>query len=393
MFMDSGNITKIQLEDKEIILIGTAHVSKESAKEVQEVIEKERPDSVCVELDEQRYKTIMDKNKWKKMDIFKIIKEKKSTFLLINLIISTFQKRIAKQFDIQPGQEMIQAIKSANEVEAKIVLADRNIQVTFLRIWHGIGLKGKLQLLTHILFGFLSDEEITEEELENLKSKDTLTSMLDEFTKHFPKLKTFLVDERDMFLSHKIKKAPGQKVVAVLGAAHIPGVLKEIHRSQDLSAISKVPAKSNHGKIVSWIIPILIVGIIGSTFYFSQSAAIDSTLSWIIWNGSLSALGALAAFGHPLSILTAFVLAPLTSLNPFFGAGWMAGLVEAFIRRPNVQDFENLSEDVFTVKGFWKNKVTRILLVVALTNLGSVLGTAIGGAEVIRLFFKTIRGA
>lgn len=391
--MDSGNITKIQLEDKEIILIGTAHVSKESAKEVQEVIEKERPDSVCVELDEQRYKTIMDKNKWKKMDIFKIIKEKKSTFLLINLIISTFQKRIAKQFDIQPGQEMIQAIKSANEVEAKIVLADRNIQVTFLRIWHGIGLKGKLQLLTHILFGFLSDEEITEEELENLKSKDTLTSMLDEFTKHFPKLKTFLVDERDMFLSHKIKKAPGQKVVAVLGAAHIPGVLKEIHRSQDLSAISKVPAKSNHGKIVSWIIPILIVGIIGSTFYFSQSAAIDSTLSWIIWNGSLSALGALAAFGHPLSILTAFVLAPLTSLNPFFGAGWMAGLVEAFIRRPNVQDFENLSEDVFTVKGFWKNKVTRILLVVALTNLGSVLGTAIGGAEVIRLFFKTIRGA
>ena len=388
--MSEENITRIVLDDKELILIGTAHVSKQSAEQVKEVIERENPDSVCVELDEQRYQSIMDGNRWKNMDIFNVIKEKKATLLLMNLVISSFQKRIAKQFGIKPGQEMIQGIESAKEVGADLVLADRNIQITFARIWHGIGLWGKLKLLSEIFASIFNKETISEEELEKLKSEDMLDSMLSEFTKSFPRLKVPLIDERDQYLAHKIKEAPGKKIVAVLGAAHVPGIKEEVHKEQNVEAISQLPPKSKAPKIIAWMIPLIILSIIGYTFYANPTAGIQQTISWILWNGSFSALGALIAFGHPLAILTAFFVAPLSSLNPLMAAGWFAGFVQAYMHRPSVADFENLSDDVYTVKGFWSNKVTRILLIVVLTNLGSTLGTIIGGADVVRLFIENL---
>lgn len=388
--IEENNITRIQLGEKEIILIGTAHVSKQSAEQVKEVIEAERPDSVCIELDEQRYQSIQSGNAWKKMDIFKVIKEKKATLLLMNLVISSFQKRIAKQFGIQAGQEMIQGIESAKEVGAELVLADRNIQITFARIWHAIGFWGKMKLLLQIIFSVFNKESITEEELEKMKSKDMLNSMLQDFTEFFPKLKKPLVDERDQYLAQKINEAPGKKIIAVLGAAHVPGIEIEIYKEHDLGALSQIPPKSKIPKIIAWVIPLLIIGIIGYTFYTNPSAGYQQSISWILWNGSFSALGAALALGHPLTIITAFVAAPFTSLNPLIAAGWFAGLVQAYIRRPYVEDFENLSEDALTVKGFWNNKATRILLIVIFTNLGSTLGTLIGGADVIRLFFENL---
>lgn len=388
--MSEENITRIHINGKELILIGTAHVSKKSAEQVKEVIERERPDTVCVELDEQRYQSIMDGNKWKEMDIFKVIKEKKTTLLLMNLVISSFQKRIAKQFGIKPGQEMIQGIESANEIGAQLVLADRNIQITFARIWHGIGFWGKAKLLLQIFGSIFSNEKITEEELEKLKSQDMLDSMLEDFTVAFPKLKVPLIDERDQYLAQKIKEAPGNKIVAVLGAAHVPGIKEEIKKDHDLAEISKLPPKSKAPKVIAWMIPIFIVALIAYTFYANPEAGVQQTISWILWNGSFSALGATIAFGHPLAILTAFLVAPLSSLSPLMAAGWFAGFVQAYFQRPNVGDFENLSEDVYTVKGFWGNKVTRILLIVALTNIGSTLGTIIGGADVVRLFLENL---
>src|SRR5699024_5866870 len=220
--LSAENITTIHLDGKEIILIGTAHVSKRSAEQVKEVIDYVKPDSVCIELDEGRYESIMNEDRWKEMDIFKVIKEKKATLLFMNLAISSFQKRIAKQFGIQAGQEMIQGIQSAEDVGAELVLADRNIQTTFSRIWRGIGFKGKAQLLSTVTLSIFSNETITEEELEKMKSQDMLDAMLAEFTESFPRLKTPLIDERDQYLSQKIKKAPGQTIVAVLGAAHVP---------------------------------------------------------------------------------------------------------------------------------------------------------------------------
>jgi len=386
--MSEEHITRIHLNGKEYILVGTAHVSKKSAEEVKEIIESERPDSVCIELDEQRYKTIIDGAKWKETDVFTIIREKKTSLLLMNLVISSFQKRMANQFGIKPGQEMIQGIESAEMVGANLVLADRNIQITFARIWSGIGLWDKAKLLTIIVASIFNKETISEEELENIKSKDMLNAMLNEFTVAFPNLKIPLIDERDQYLAQKIKESPGTKIVAVLGAAHIQGISHEIHREQDLAALTTTPAKSKIPMIIGWLIPMIILGLIGYTFYVNPSAGLAQIISWILWNGSFAALGAAIAFGHPISILTAFIVAPISSLNPLMAAGWFSGIVQAYLRRPTVGDFEGLTEDVYTVKGFWGNKVTRILLIVVLTNLGSTVGTIVGGADVIRLFVE-----
>lgn len=384
------NITRIELNGKEYILIGTAHVSKHSAEQVKEVIEAEKPDSVCVELDEQRYKSITEGSKWKEMDIIQIIKEKKASLLLMNLAISSFQNRMAKQFGIKAGQEMIQGIESAKETGATLVLADRNIQITFSRIWGSIGLKGKALLLSQIITGIFSKDSISEEELEKMKNQDTINTILNEFTETFPRLKVPLIDERDQYLAQKIKDAPGDKIVAVLGAAHVPGIKEEIKKEQDMKRLMALPPRSKVPKIIGWSIPILIVAVIAYTFYANPSAGLAQTISWILWNGSLSAIGAAIAMGHPLTILTAFIAAPITSLNPLLAAGWFAGIVQAYIRRPSVKDFENLTEDVFSVKGFWRNKVSRILLIVVLANLGSTLGTAIGGVDVIRVFLENL---
>ncbi|WP_040228521.1 TraB/GumN family protein [Bhargavaea cecembensis] len=388
--MNDDNITRIQLGDKELILIGTAHVSRLSAEQVKEVIEREQPDTVAIELDEQRYQAVTGGNKWKETDIFKVIKEKKASLLLMNLAISSFQNRMAKQFDVTPGAEMIQGIDSAKETGAELILADRNIQTTFSRIWGNLGAGGKAQLLTSVIASIFSREEISEEEMEKMKSQDTLNAVLAEFTESFPRLKTPLIDERDQYLAEKLRTAPGKKIVAVLGAAHVPGISREIHKTHDLETLNAKPPKPVWPKVVGWGIPLLIIGIIAYTFIQNSDVAMNQMLSWLLWNGSLAALGTILAKGHPLAVLTAFAAAPFTSLNPLLAVGWFSGLVQAYFSRPSVGDFEKLTEDVLSVKGFWQNKATRVLLVVVLGNIGSSLGTFIGGADVIRSFFQHI---
>lgn len=383
--MGEDNIERLQYEDKEIILIPTAHISKKSAEEVKEVIESEEPDSVCVELDEERYSSINDGDKWSEMNIFEVIKEKKSLLLLVNLIIGSFQSRMAEKLGIKSGQEMRQGIESAKEVGAELVLADRNIQLTFKRVWYGLGLWEKLKLIFQIISMLFVDEEITEEEMDQLKSGDALNMMLEEMGRAFPGIKKHLLDERDQYLADKIKNAPGKKIVAVLGAAHVPGVKKEIYQEQDITEITKIPPKPKWGKIFSWGIPALILMIIIISFINNLNAGIEITKAWFIWNGSLSALGVLLGRGHILTIITAFIVAPLSSLNPTLAAGWFAGLAEAYLKKPQVKDFQKLSEGI-SIKEIYTNKVTHILLIVILANLGSVIGTAIGGASVIRKF-------
>jgi len=389
LLQNNRNIHMLKKDGKEILLVGTAHVSKDSAREVKELIEQEKPDSVCVELCLARYNSINDPNKWKNMDIITIIKQKKALLLLANLILSSFQKRLAQQLGINPGQEMIQAISSAKEINAHLVLADRDIQVTFTRVWKKLSLWGKIRILFMLIFSMFSKEKISEEEIEKLKSEDILTAALSELARSFPRLKNTLIDERDQYLAEKIKLAPGNKVIAIVGAGHIPGIKKEIDKEHDLIALIEIPPTSNYLKVLVWGIPLAIIAIIASTFTYSHPAGFEQITQWFLWNGSLSALGALIAMAHPLSILTAFVAAPFSSLNPLLAAGWFAGIAEALIRRPRVEDFEQLG-NITTLKDFFHNRVTKILLVVALANLGSMAGTFIGGAKVIQLFINTI---
>jgi len=385
---ENSNINRLEINGKEIILIGTAHVSKESAELVVETIELEKPDTVCVELCSSRYQAISQKDKWQNMDIVKVIKEKKAFLLLSNLMLSSFQKKIADKFGIKPGQEMISAIKSAEEIDATIELADRDVQITLSRVWRLMGLWEKMKILFQLLLSSFTDaDDISEEDIEKMKEQDSLESILSEVGKSHLIIKETPTTERDVYLSQKIKNAPGEKIVAVVGAGHVPGILQYIKEDIDISPLNEIPPKGNLGTILKWGIPsLIIIAIIAGFFYGGVSAGKEMIWWWIGANGILAGLGALAAFAHPLTILASVIAAPLTSLNPMIAAGWVSGLVEAFTRKPKVRDLENLPNDVLTIKGFWKNSVTRILLVVVFTNLGSTLGTFVALPFMLKVF-------
>ncbi len=373
---ETNNIHYLFFEEKEIILVGTAHVSKESAQLVGDVIEKEKPDTVCVELCEARYQSIRQKDKWLDTDIIKVIKEKKSFLLLSNLLLASFQKRIADKFDIVPGAEMIKAIDSGEAVGAGIHLADRNIRITLAKTWRAMGLWGKIKLLFQLLLSMGEIEEISEEDIEKMQQQDVLETLLADVGKSLPVLKDILIDERDQYLTHEIRTAPGVKIVAVVGAGHVPGIKKYWNAEIDMDRLNQIPPKGKYSGLLKWIIPLGIIALFVWGFYHGGAhVGGDMIIWWILANGILAGLGAAIALAHPLTILSSILAAPLTSLNPMIAAGWVSGLVEAFSRKPKVRDFENLPKDIVSIKGFWKNKITRILLVVVFTNLGSSIGT------------------
>lgn len=384
--MPGEHVSIIKIGEKTIYLLGTAHVSSESADEAYELIKEIKPDSVCVELDADRLQSIKNEDHWKDTDIISVIKQKKSAFLLVNIILSAYQKRLADKFDISAGQEMIDSIRAAEEIGAKVVAVDRSLKTTFLRIWRKLRLWDKMKLLYAILFSFADDEDITQEDLEQLKTQDMLESALSDLSESFPSLKKYLVDERDIFLSQSIKNAPGNLIVAVVGAAHTPGINKMIYDDIDISEIDTVPPLSKIAKAAGWLIPVLIVVMILLTFTTDFSSGFAQMKKWFIYTSTLSALGTLLAGGHPFSIFVAFIAAPITTLHPLLASGWFAGLAEAYIRKPKVSDFEQLSSDLTTFKGLWKNKLTRILLVIVLSNIGSSVGMYLGGVEVFVIF-------
>ncbi|MDH3957154.1 MAG: TraB/GumN family protein, partial [Desulfobacteraceae bacterium] len=373
---ETNNIHSLIFEEKEIILVGTAHVSKESVQLVSDIIETEKPDTVCVELCDARYQSIRQKDKWLDTDIIKVIKEKKSFLLLSNLLLASFQKRIADKFDIVPGAEMIKAIDAGEAVGADIHLADRNIRITLAKTWRAMGLWGKIKLLFQLLLSMGEIGDISEEDIEKMKQEDVLESLLADVGKSLPVLKDILIDERDQFLTYKIRTAPGKKIVAVVGAGHVPGIKKYWEAKIDVERLNQIPPKGKLSGILKWIIPLGILVLFVLGFYYGGTHAGTNMITWwVMANGILAGLGAVIALAHPFTILSSILAAPLTSLNPMIAAGWVSGLIEAFLRKPKVRDFENLPNDILSIRGFWKNKITRILLVVVFTNLGSSIGT------------------
>lgn len=385
--IDDPNIYNLSYDDKEITLIGTAHVSMESANLVGQVIEEERPDTVCVELCQSRYQSITQKNQWQNTDLLKAIKEKKAFLLLLNLMLAYFQKKIGQKLGIKPGEEIRRAIKAAEAVGATIYLADRDIRITLSRTWRLMGLWAKIKLFAQSVFSMGEVDSIKEEDIENLKKGDVLETLLSEIGKSFPEIRRVLIDERDQYLAHKIRTAPGRKIVAVVGAGHIPGIQSYWEKEVDTVVLDQIPPKGKVFHLLKWGIPILIVGLIILGFFIVGSTAGTHMIKWwILANAVLAGLGAAVAMGHPLTVLSAIVAAPLTSLNPMIAAGWVAGLVEVLLGKPKVRDFENLPEDISSLKGFWKNKVTRVLLVVVFTNIGSSLGTLVAIPLMVRVF-------
>lgn len=374
------------INGKEITIIGTAHISSDSVEEVKQALIEIQPDTVAIELDDERYKSMTETKDWKEMDIVDIIKKKKVGFLLAQMILSSYQRKIAQNLNQNVGQEMSVAIQYSKENQTKLIMIDRNIQTTLLRIWHNLGWFEKIKMLSELL-GSLFENDVKEEDIEALKQGDMLQSALAEVSKQFPKIAETLIFERDRIMAYKLAHANGQKIVAVVGAAHVPGIQKNLTNNTPISNILQVNKKKN-SQLTAWIFPLFIVGLIVLSIINSPRLAYDTILRFILINGSLAALGTLIALGHPLSILTAFVMAPIGVLSPFLATGWFAGLMEAWVHKPKVEDFMNLQDDVLHIKGYWTNRVARILLVVLLANVFASLGSIVYSIDLIKNLFN-----
>ncbi|MGB5528990.1 MAG: TraB/GumN family protein [Ignavibacteriaceae bacterium] len=381
----------VKKDGREFIIVGTAHISRQSADLVREVIEKEKPDVVCVELDEKRMKALSEKNRWENLDLKSIIRQKQLSTLIVNLVLSSYQKKLGEKLGVTPGTELLEAVKTANENNIPVELCDREVRVTLRRAWHSMGFWQKLKFLFGGVGGLFEKQELTEEKLAELRSKDVLSEMMDELGKAMPVLKKVIIDERDQYLAEKMKQSKGNKIVSVVGAGHVKGIINVLENDEkiDLKEIEIIPNPSPVTKIIGWGIPaVIIASILFIGYSKGLSEAGDNALFWILANGIPSAFGALIALAHPLTILTAFFAAPVTSLSPLIGAGYVAAFVQAYFQPPLVKDFQNVSDNAKQVLMWWKNKLLKVLLVFILASLGSVLGTYVGLVEIVKNVFN-----
>ena len=368
---------RIFLPGREIILIGTAHVSQESVDMVRKVIAEEAPDRVCVELDDQRYKALKDDSRWQSLNLVQAIRSGQGSFLLANLALVSFQKRMGMQTGVRPGAELLAAAIDAEERGIALSLVDRNIRTTLLRAWRLTGFWKRMNILAALLAGLFDSTKIDEAELARLRQSDALTGMIEEMGSALPSVKAILIDERDRYMAHNIRCAAGNKVVAVIGAAHLPGILRHFDNDalDEISDLDIIPEPGPVARAANWLIPGVIVVVFVAGFFVGDKARLmDAALAWILCTGSLSALGTALAFGHPLTILAAFVAAPITTLHPALGVGFFTGLTQAWVVPPTVHDLEHVGDDVVTMRGWWSNRVTRVLLVFFFSSLGASIG-------------------
>ena len=388
---ENADIFRINTSDgREIILIGTAHISQASKELVRETIEAEKPDTICIELDEGRLKSIRDPERWKKTDLREVIKKKQLATLIANLVLGSYQKRMGDQTGVKPGSELKEAADIASEKDIPIVLADRDIKITLKRTWACTPWYRKLSLLGG-LFGSIFDKtEISEEELAKIKEQDALNSMMQEFGQTFPEVKQVLIDERDQFLAGRIKNAEGKKVVAVVGAGHVKGIASIISEDKELpseEAITAIPKSSPIWKIIGWAIPIAIIA---SIIFVGYEAGVEKagqlSLQWAMFTGGGAMLGAIIAGGHPLTVLVALVAAPFTGLTPLIGVGFFTALTQVYMRPPRVSEMETLSDDIWQVKRWWKNRVTRVILCFLCPGIPAIVGKILAIFKIYQAF-------
>jgi pheromone shutdown-related protein TraB len=387
----SQDVHFVNKDEREFIIVGTAHISRQSADLVKEVIEKEKPDVVCVELDEKRLKALSEKNRWENLDLRQIIKNKQLSTLIVNLVLSSYQKKLGEKLGVSPGTELMEAVQTANENSIPVELCDREVRVTLRRAWHSMNLWQKSKFLSVGLGGLFEKQELTEEKLSELRNKDVLSEMMDEIGKAMPVLKKVIIDERDRYIAQKMKNSAGKKIVSVVGAGHVKGILKflESNNEIDLKSIEIIPEPSLASKLLGWGIPLIIIA---SIFYIGFSQGIteagNNALFWILACGIPSAVGALISIAHPVAILASFLSAPITSLSPLIGVGYVAAFVQAYMQPPLVKEFQEVSKDFRKVSNWWKNRLLKVMLVFILSSIGGVIGTSVGFFEIVKNVFN-----
>jgi len=384
------DVSLIQLSGREIYLVGTAHVSRESAELVGRIIAEQLPDAVCLELDEKRYDALAHRKSWELLDLKEILRRRQLATLLINLLLASYQKKLGDKLGVRPGSELLAAAQKAEELKIPVALCDRDVRITMRRAWRATPWHRKLMLLATLLAGMFDRSEISEESLRELRNTDLLSELLAQLGRELPELKQVLIDERDTFLAERIKQTPGTKLVAVVGAGHVAGIKTALQndRRQQMAAISQIPPASSAWKIMAWLVPVVILGSL-AYIAISKGMAVagQNLLYWILANGIPASLGAALALAHPLTIAGAFVAAPITSLTPVIGAGYVTAFLQAMLRPPLVMEFERVLDDMNSLGGWWRNRLLRVFLAFILPALGSMLGTWIGGYEIISNLF------
>jgi pheromone shutdown-related protein TraB len=388
-------IQSLSINGGNITILGTAHVSRASAEKAQELIDSKEFDVICIELCQSRFNAMTDPNALAKMDLFDVIRSGKASMVTASLALGAYQQRMAEQLDIEPGLEMKVSIKQAKELDLPLVVIDREVGATLKRVYHNVPFWKRLYIIAGLFTSVLSRETVSEEEIEKLKSGDLLETTFAQFSEDANDLFVPLIDERDRYMSAKLlqtlKNYPEKNILAVVGAGHVKGMLEHLQRNsvddsynaeQVIAELDVIPKKKSWFKIIPWIIVALVI--FGFYLGFQKGPDMGWSLiwQWIIINGSLSALGAAIAGAHILTIITAFIAAPITSLNPTIGAGMVTAAVELFIRKPTVNDFSQLRNDTSSAWGWRKNRVAKILLIFVLSSLGSAIGTYVAGFRI-----------
>lgn len=387
----SPDVYRVDVDGRCFIVVGTAHISQESADLVREVIERERPDRVCVELDEQRHAALTQKSKWEALDLREIIADGQLATFILNVLLMSFQRRLGGKLGVMPGSELVAAIRTAEECGIPISLCDRDIRVTMGRAWQSIPWYRKLVLAASTLGKSLVTPELDEDELRRIRQRDVMTELMTELGASFPSLKRVLIDERDAYLAQNIKDSEGQTIVAVVGAGHVAGMCKALQsdRVVSLDELETIPDGSRAWTYVGWAIPVAIVSmIVAIGLRKGLDAAGDNVLYWTLANSIPTALGCVIAVGHPLTIVAAFVVAPFTSLTPLVGAGYVAAFTQAWVRPPRVHEFQTVSADVVVPARWWSNRLLRVFLVFILSSIFGAVGTWVAGYGVVSNLFS-----
>jgi pheromone shutdown-related protein TraB len=384
------DVEVLRVGDRDIILVGTAHISAESVELVHKVIAEQRPDCVCVELDERRFQALSERSRWEGLDLREVIKHRQLATLLLNFLLSSYQRRLGGKLGVMPGSELLEATRSAEALGIPVALCDRDIRITLRRAWSALSLLDKSKLIASALLGLVEEQELDEEELRRIREKDVLSELMNELGRVMPALRRELIDERDAYLAQKIREAPGKKLVVVVGAGHVAGMRAalESERPVDMDEITRIPEVPLLWKLLGWSLPAFLVASIASIGWKQgASAAGDSMLYWGLATSIPAATATLLAFAHPLTVIAAFVAAPFTSLSPVIGVGHVTALVQAYVYPPRVREFTSVSEDIAVLGMWWRSRLLRVLLVFIMSSIGGLVGVWIAGVKIVSTLF------
>ena len=381
----------ITLGDCQITLLGTAHVSKASEDAVESMLSSKHYDAVAIELCPGRYNALINPDSLAQLDLFKVIKSGKAAMVTASLALGSFQQKMADELGIEPGAEMKMAAELGKQTNIPVLLIDREVGTTLKRVYRNVPWWKRLELFSGLLASVMFSEKVDEKDIEKLKQGDVLNATFSQFAETSKEIYAPLVNERDQYMARRLYdealSGKHQQLLGIVGAGHLKGIKQyldnQLKDTKSLAELDTIPPANRWPKLIPWIIVALILIGFGIGFKRAPELGWQLVIEWITINGGLCAIGALLARAHPITIMTAFLAAPFTSLNPAVGAGMVTAAVEAWVRKPRVGDFSSLRKDTAKLSGWWKNRVSRTLLVFFLSTLGSAAGTYIAGFRII----------